>query len=80
MDAQRKNEIIVEITTTTVKTIEQIVRESLERTLPEDFADKTTDEAVKCIKSSMVPEFNNKGKKIRYRANNSIMEKKSTKL
>ena len=47
MDAQRKNEIIAEITTTTVKTIEQIVRESLKRTLPEDFANKKTDEAVK---------------------------------
>ena len=34
-----------------------------------------TDEAVKQIKSSTVPEFRNKGNKIRYKANNSIMEK-----
>ena len=31
-------------------------------TLP-DFVNKTTDKAVKRIKSSMVPEFNNKGNK-----------------
>ena len=75
MDAQTKNEIIAEITATAVKTIEQTVRESLKRTLPEDFVEKTTDEAVKRIKSSTVPEFKNKGNKIRYEANNSIMEK-----
>ena len=75
MDAQTKNEIIAEITATVVKTIEQTVRESLKRALPEDFVDKTTDEAVKQMKSSTVPEFKNKGNKIRYEANNSIMEK-----
>ena len=75
MDAQTKNEIIAEITPTAVKTIEQTVRESLKRTLPEDFVEKTTDEAVKRIKSSTVPELKNKGNKIRYEANNSIMEK-----
>ena len=79
MNAQTDNEIIAEITTTAVKTIEQTVRESLKRTILEDFVDKTTDEAVKRIKSSTVPEFNNKGSKIRYEANNSIMDKKSTK-
>ena len=57
MDTQTKNEIIAEITATTVKTIEQTVRENLKRTLPEDFVEKTTDEAVKRIKSSTVPEF-----------------------
>ena len=36
----------------------------LKRALPEDFVDKTTDEAVKPIKSSTVPEFKNKGNKI----------------
>ena len=75
MDVQTKNEIIEEITATAVKTIEQTVRDSLKRTLPEDFVDKTTDEAVKRIKSSTVPEFKNKGNKNRYKANNSIMEK-----
>ena len=47
MDAQTKNEIIAEITAIEVKTIEQTVRESLKRTLPEDFLEKTTDEAAK---------------------------------
>ena len=47
----------------------------MKRTLPEDFVETTTDEAVKRIKSSTVPEFKNKGNKIRYEANNSIMEK-----
>ena len=45
------------------------------RALPEEFVVKTTEEAVKRIKSSTVPEFKNKGNKIRYEANNSIMEK-----
>ena len=75
MDAQTKNKIIAEITATAVKTIEQTERESLKRALPEDFVDKATDEAVKRMKSSTVPEFKNKGNKIRYEANNSIMEK-----
>ena len=66
---------MAEITATTVKTIEQTVRESLKRALPEDFVDKTTDEAVKRIKTSTVREFKNKGNKIRYEANNSIMKK-----
>ena len=57
MDAQTKNEIIAEITATTVKKIEQTVRENLKRTLPEDFVKKTTDKAVKRIKSSTVLEF-----------------------
>ena len=73
MDAQSQNEIIAEITATTVKTIEQTVRESLKRTLPEDFVGKTTDEAVKRIKSSETPEFKNKANKIRDEANNSII-------
>ena len=47
MDAQTKNEIIAEITATAVKAIEQTIRESLKRTLTEDFVDKTTHEAVK---------------------------------
>ena len=75
MDTQTKNEIIAEITTTEVKTINQTIQESLKRTIP-DFVNKTTDKAVKRIKSSTVPEFNNKGNKIRYEANNSIMDKK----
>ena len=57
MDAQTKNEIAAEITVTAFKTIEQTVWESLKRALPEAFVDKTTDEAVKRIKSLTVPEF-----------------------
>ena len=75
MGAQTKNKIIAEITAAAAKTIKQTVRESLERALPEDFVDKTTNEAVNRIKSSAVPEFKNKENKIRYEANNSIMEK-----
>ena len=75
MDAQTKSEIFAGITAIAVKTIEQTVRESLKSTLPEGFVEKTTDKAVKWIKSSTVSEFKNKGKKIRYEANNSIMEK-----
>ena len=74
MDAQTKKEIIAEITATAVKTVEQTIRESLKRVLPEDFVDKTTDAAVKRIKRSTVPEFKNKENKIRYEANNSVME------
>ena len=75
INAQTENEIIAEITATAVKTIEPTVRESLKRTLLEDFVCKTTDGAVKRIKSSTVPEFENKENKIRFEANNSIMEK-----
>ena len=74
MEAQTKNETIAEITTTAVKKIEQPVRKSLKRALPKDFLDKATDETVKRIKSSTVAEFKNKGNKIRYKVNNSIME------
>ena len=75
MDAQTKYEIIAEITVTAVKTIEQTVRERLKKALPEDFVDKTTDKAVKRIKSSTVPEFKNKVNKIRYEVKNRIVEK-----
>ena len=51
------------------------MQESFKRALPDDFVDKTTDEAVKRIRSLTVPEFENKGNKIRYEPNNSIMEK-----
>ena len=44
---KQKKEIIAEITATPVKTMEQTVRESLKRTLPQDFLDKMIGEAVK---------------------------------
>ena len=75
MDVQTKNEIMAKITAAAVKTIEQTVLESLKRALPEDFIDKTTGEVVKRFKSSTVQEFKNKGNKIRYEANSSIMKK-----
>ena len=50
--------------------------ESLKRALPEDFVDKTTDEVVKRIKSLTVPEFKNKENKIKYEANDNIMDRK----
>ena len=55
MDTQTKNEIIAEITTTAVKTIEQTIQESLKRTLP-DFVNKTTDKA---LNESKVQQFQN---------------------
>ena len=75
MDPQTKNEIIAEISSTATKTIEQAVRDSLKRALPQEFLDKTTDETIKRIKSSTIPEFKSKGNKIRYEANNNILEK-----
>ena len=55
MDTQTKNEIIAEITTTAVKTIEQTIQESLKRTLP-DFVYKMTDKA---LNESKVQQFQN---------------------
>ena len=75
MDPQTKNEIIAEISSTATKTIEQAVRDSLKRALPQEFLDKTTDETIKRIKSSTIPEFKSKSNKIRYEANNNILEK-----
>ena len=75
MDSQTKKEIIAEISATATKTIEQAVRDSLKRALPQEFLDKTTDETIKRIKSSTIPEFKSKGNKIRYEANNNILEK-----
>ena len=57
MDSQTKKEIIAEISSTATKTIEQAVRDSLKRALPQEFCDKTTNETIKRIKSSTIPEF-----------------------
>ena len=43
--------------------------------LPQAFLDKTTDEKIKQIKSSTIPEFKRKGNKIRYEMDNNILEK-----
>ena len=75
MEAQTKNEIVAEIIATAVKKNSADRRESLKRVPPEYFAGKTTGEAVKQIKSSTVLDLKTKGNKIRYEANNSIMEK-----
>ena len=65
MDPQTKKEIIAE----------QAVRDSLKRALHQESLDKTTDETIKRIKSSTFTEFKSKGNKIRYEANNNILEK-----
>ena len=57
MDSQTKKEIIAEIRSTATKTTEQAVRDSLKRALPQQFFDKTTDETIKRINSSTIPEF-----------------------
>ena len=56
MDSQTKKEIIAEISANATKTIEQAVRDSLKRALPQEFLDKTIDETIKRIKSSTIPE------------------------
>ena len=75
MDPQTKNEIIAKISSTATKTIDQAVRDSLKSALPQEFLDKATDEAIKRIKSSTIPEFKSKSNKIHYEANNNILEK-----
>ena len=55
MDSQTKKEIIAEISATAISAIEQAVRDSLKRALPQEFLDKTTDETIKRIKSSTIP-------------------------
>ena len=75
MDPQTKNEITAKISSTATKTIDQAVRDSLKSALPQEFLDKATDEAIKRIKSSTIPEFKSKSNKIRYEANNNILEK-----
>ena len=75
IDSQIKKEIIAEISATTTKTVDQAVRDSLKRALPQEFLDKTTDETIKRIKSSTIPEFKSKSNKIRYEPNNNILEK-----
>ena len=74
MDPQTKKEIVAKISSTATKTIEQAVRDNLKRALPQEFLDKTTDKTIKRIKSSTIPEFKSKGNKIRYEANNNILE------
>ena len=64
MDPQTKREMIAKISSTVTKTIEQAVRDSLKRALPQLFLDKTTDETIKQIKSSTIPEFKSKGNSI----------------
>ena len=47
----------------------------MKRALPQEFCDKTTNETIKRIKSSTISEFKSKSSKIRYEANNNILEK-----
>ena len=41
---------------------------------PQEFLSKTTDEAVKCLKSLSIPKFKAKGNKIHFEANNEVPE------
>ena len=41
---------------------------------PQEFQDKTTDEAIKHLKSLSIPEFKAEGNKSRSEANNKILE------
>ena len=81
MYPQTKKEIIAEISSNATKNIEQAVRDSLKRALPQEFPDKATYETIKRMKqkqwnkSFTIPEFKSKGNKIRYEANNNILEK-----
>ena len=50
------------------------VKQSLKRALPQESFYKATDEAVKRLNAG-IPEFNAKGSKIRFAANNEILEK-----
>ena len=44
MDSQTKKEIITKISSTATKNIEQAVKDSFKRALPQEFLDKTTDD------------------------------------
>ena len=71
MDPQTNKVIIIETSSTSTKTIEHAVRDSLKTALPQEFLDKTR----KRIESSTIREFKSKGNKIRYEANSNILEK-----
>lgn len=75
MDPQIKKKIVAEISSTSTKTIEQEGRDSVKRALLQWFLDKTTEVTIKRIESPTIREFKNKGSKILYEANYSILEK-----
>ena len=75
MDPQTNKVIIIETSSTSTKTIEHAVRDSLKTALPQEFLDKTTYDTRKRIESSTIREFKSKGNKIRYEANSNILEK-----
>ena len=49
-------------------------RQSLNRTFPQTFLDKTMEEAAKRLRSLCTPEFKAKRNKIHFEANNEILE------
>ena len=75
MGPQTRKEIIAEINSTAIKTIENTVKGSLERVPPKEFLNKTTDKTIKRIKRSTISEFKSKDNKILYETNNNILEK-----
>ena len=55
--------------------MENTIKQSLKRALTQEFLEKTTDEAVKRLRSSIIPEFKAEVSKICFEANNEILEK-----
>ena len=80
MNEQIKQQIISEITSAVTRTLEDTIKPSMKRALPQEFLDRTTDEAVKRLKSSSIRECNAKGKKIRFEGNSKILKKTIKKL
>ena len=75
MDEQIKQHTISQTASAANKTLDETVKQSLKQALPQEFLDKATDEAIKRLKSASIPEFNAKGNKIWFTANNEILEK-----
>ena len=55
--------------------LSQKLQESLKSILQQEFLDKITDKAVKCLKLLAIPELKSKGKKIRFEANKTILKR-----
>lgn len=51
------------------------LRESLKRVLSQEFINKITDEAIKCMEISAIPEFKNKRNKMGFEAHQIILER-----
>lgn len=56
IDEETKQQFISEIRSAPTYTIKGTVKQSMKRALPEELLDKTTDEVVKSLNSSNIPE------------------------